>query len=244
MAKFLDTTGVSDALSKLIKNAEDKLYLISPYLQINNQLKLKIQDRIKFRIDLIIIYGKDEELKKENDWLFSEAGIKILFHKDLHAKCYFNEKEAIITSMNLYTFSQQNNVEMGIYVSKLEDKELYGEIAKEVESIKRGSEPPRTKNTEQKQINNINKHNVKKEEFHTGYCIRTGVKIPFSVEKPLSDSAYKQWSKYSDGDYPEKFCHFSGEHSNGETSFNKPILKKNWKKAKDAVITGKDDLPF
>ena len=35
-----------------------------------------------------------------------------------------------------------------------------------------------------------------------------------------------------DIDYLEKYCHFSGEPSNGETSFNKPILKKNWKKAK------------
>ena len=34
-------------------------------------------------------------------------------------------------------------------------------------------------------------------------------------------------------DLPEKFCHFSGEPSNGETSFNKPILHKNWKKAKE-----------
>ena len=45
--------------------------------------------------------------------------------------------------------------------------------------------------------------------------------------------AYKSWSKYSDTEYPEKFCHFSGEHSNGETSVSKPILKKNWKRAKE-----------
>lgn len=36
-----------------------------------------------------------------------------------------------------------------------------------------------------------------------------------------------------DPDYKEKYCHFSGEPSNGETSVNKPILKKNWKKAQN-----------
>ena len=67
-----------------------------------------------------------------------------------------------------------------------------------------------------------------------GYCIRTGAEIPFNVEKPLSYEAYKSWSKYSDKDYAEKYCHFSGEPSHGETSVSKPIMKKNWIKAKAA----------
>jgi hypothetical protein len=66
---------------------------------------------------------------------------------------------------------------------------------------------------------------------YTGYCIRTGVEIPFNVEKPLSNDAYKKWNKYGDPDYPEKYCHFTGEPSNGETSVNHPILKKNLRKA-------------
>lgn len=46
-------------------------------------------------------------------------------------------------------------------------------------------------------------------------------------------NAYKLWGKYRDPDYLEKFCHFSGESSDGKTSVSKPILKKNWKKAKE-----------
>lgn len=141
MAEFLDTQGVSYYLKKLINNANDKLYLISPYLQLNNQLKLSLEDRHKFSIDIIIIYGKVSDINpEESSWLQSMPGIKLLFHKDLHAKCYFNEKEAIITSMNLYMFSQQNNVEMGIYITKEKDEELYKQIATEVDRIKRGSE--------------------------------------------------------------------------------------------------------
>jgi len=141
MAEFLDTQGVSYYLKKLINNSDDKLYLISPYLQLNNQLKLSLEDRHKFSIDIIIIYGKVSDINPEDStWLQSMQGIKLLFHKDLHAKCYFNEKEAIITSMNLYMFSQQNNVEMGIYISKEKDEELYKQIANEVDRIKRGSE--------------------------------------------------------------------------------------------------------
>lgn len=240
MAEFLDTQGVSYYLKKLINNSNDKLFLISPYLQLNNQLKLSLEDRHKFTIDIIIIYGKVSDINPEDSsWLQSMPGIKLLFHKDLHAKCYFNEKEAIITSMNLYMFSQQNNVEMGIYISKEKDEELYKQLADEVDRIKRGSEH-RTisvQKVEGKKAESPKEQQVTKTETRnniaTGYCIRTGIEIPFNVEKPMSYEAFKSWSKYGDPDYAEKFCHFSGEPSNGETSVSKPILKKNWKKAKE-----------
>lgn len=42
--------------------------------------------------------------------------IRTSFYKDPDAKCCLNEKEAILTSMNLFEFSQvNNNNEMGIY---------------------------------------------------------------------------------------------------------------------------------
>lgn len=66
-----------------------------------------------------------------------------------------------------------------------------------------------------------------------GYCIRTGQQISFNLKKPYCPSAFNSWSKFSNKDYPEKFCHFSGESSDGATSFASPILKKNWKKAKE-----------
>ena len=243
MAEFLNTTGVSHYLTKLINNANDKLYLISPYLQLNNQLKLSLEDRHKFSIDIIIIYGKVSDINPDDSsWLQSMQGIKLLFHKDLHAKCYFNEKEAIITSMNLYMFSQQNNVEMGIYISKEKDEELYKQVATEVDRIKRGSEhrtisvqKVENKKVEPKKEQLTSKTEVKKGNTHqTGFCIRTGVSIPFNVEKPMSYEAFKSWNKYGDKDYPEKYCHFSGEASEGKTSVGKPILSKNWKKAKEA----------
>lgn len=42
--------------------------------------------------------------------------------------------------MNLYMFSQQNNVETGIYIWKEQDEDLYNETEIEVKGIKRGSE--------------------------------------------------------------------------------------------------------
>lgn len=52
------------------------------------------------------------------------VGIRTSLCKNLHAKCYLNENEAIITSMNLYEFSQMNNNEMGIHLTKSGNPEL------------------------------------------------------------------------------------------------------------------------
>lgn len=64
-----------------------------------------------------------------------------------------------------------------------------------------------------------------------GYCIRTGVEIPFNPKMPFSEDACKIWVKFKDEEYKENYCHYSGEPSNGETSFRRPILRKNWRKS-------------
>ncbi len=66
-----------------------------------------------------------------------------------------------------------------------------------------------------------------------GYCIRTGIAIPFNAKRPFCDNAFDSWSKFKNGDYVEKYCHYTGEASNSETSFNKPVMRKNWAKAKE-----------
>lgn len=78
---------------------------------------------------------------------------------------------------------------------------------------------------------NVNKQvPVKSESTAKGFCIRSGKQIALNHERPLSGDAYSVWSQYSDYDYPENYCHFTGEKSNGNTSVGMPILSKNWKK--------------
>lgn len=58
----------------------------------------------------------------------------------------------------------------------------------------------------------------------TGYCIRTGVEIPYNIERPLSNEAWKSWNRFKNFDYPEKYCHKTGRPSKGRTSMKKPVL--------------------
>lgn len=147
----------------------------------------------------------------------------------------------IVASLNLYEFSMANNKEMGILIDKndLTDTQLYEDAFKEVDYINEtsqrfelsASKQPSKKQKEHKTLKE--KTNSIQAKTQNGYCIRTGIEIPFNVEKPLSYEAYKVWNEFGDPNFPEKFCHFSGELSNGETSVSKPILKKNWEKAKE-----------
>jgi len=237
MATFLNTTGVSYRLEELIKNTKDKLILVSPYLKLNDRIKEHIKNLNVQKRDIRIIYRENKLHPDENNWLESQIGVRTSISKNLHAKCYLNESEAIITSMNLYEFSQANNNEMGIHITKEQDPELFEATNQETQRIITISEEIRV--TVQK-INpsGSEKPKVESRMFEKkllpktqGYCIRTREQIPFDPKRPLNAEAYKSWKKYGNADYPEKFCHSSGESSHGKTSVNNPIMRSNLNKA-------------
>jgi phosphatidylserine/phosphatidylglycerophosphate/cardiolipin synthase-like enzyme len=143
MAKFLTTSGITFHLEGLIKAAREKLILISPFLRINERIRQLIEDKDREKIDIRVVYGKNELQPEENNWLKSKASVRSSFCKHLHAKCFLNEAEALITSMNLYEFSQVNNEEMGVLVSKAEDPALYAAVIEEVMRLIRISDEVR-----------------------------------------------------------------------------------------------------
>ena len=99
MAKFLNTTGVSYHLEELIKGTKDRLILISPYMQFNDRIKEHISNLNIQKRDIRIVYRENKLQIEENNWLGNQIGVRTSICKNLHAKCYLNEYEAIITSM-------------------------------------------------------------------------------------------------------------------------------------------------
>jgi len=143
MAKFLGTTATNYHLEELIKEARERLIIISPYLKFNDRFKTLLEDKDRMKIDVRIIYGKSELAPQEINWLGSLESVRTSFRQNLHAKCYMNEQAVIITSMNLYEFSQLNNDEMGVYILRDEEPELYKEVYDEVQRLVRSSQQVR-----------------------------------------------------------------------------------------------------
>jgi len=143
MAKFLNTSATNYFLEELIKDAKDRLILISPFLKLNDRMKELLADKNRLKIDVRIVYGKSELQPEEINWLKELTYIRTSFCKNLHAKCYLNEELCIITSLNLYEFSQVNNNEMGVLIRRSDDAELYKDAYEEAQRIIRISDEVR-----------------------------------------------------------------------------------------------------
>ncbi len=140
MAKFLNTSATSYYLEELIKNAKERLILISPFLRLNDRIKELLEDKNRLKIDVRVVYGKNELQPQEISWLNALSYLRTSFCKNLHAKCYLNEEFCIITSLNLYEFSQVNNNEMGVLIRRTDDPDLYKEAYEEAQRIIRISD--------------------------------------------------------------------------------------------------------
>ena len=299
MSKFLQGHALNACVEAIIQEAQETLILVSPFIKLNHRyldgLKL-LKKRPECQIQ--ICFGKSEgKYHKSFDpealrFLTEMPNIKIVYDERLHAKFYANESRSLLTSMNLYDYSQDNNIEVGVesevgrikrsqldaeswhYFKEVIDqaavvfnrvpefkKGLMGltqsyvgsetqidkiEIPEDSEGKKRASEKRAEKKSVEaaQETNHLfpkKKKQKKREKSHEppeqnrmpqGFCIRTGQSIPFDVMRPLSGAAFNSWAQFGDGDYPEAFCHFTGEPSYGDTSFHRPILQKNWRKAK------------
>ncbi|MEO8149947.1 MAG: phospholipase D family protein [Bacteroidia bacterium] len=121
MAKFLKGNDLNAELEKIFEEAFEKIVLVSPYIKLHERyastLKAK-KDNPK--LEIIVVFGKNEgdmskSMKQEDFNFFKEfPNIQIRYEKRLHAKYYANDFTAILTSMNLYSYSQDNNIEAGV----------------------------------------------------------------------------------------------------------------------------------
>lgn len=241
MAKFINTRKAVAAIEDLIKDAEDKLVLISPYLKLSKDFKELLTYRNSKDKITTIIFGKQELNPNEMKFLEGLQFVILKYNQDLHAKCYVNDKQMIITSLNLYEFSMANNKEMGVLIdlSDENDKTLFEDAMKEIDYIDSTSERfkfntatvqenktetrPKKKNTPiSKSSNNGN-----------GHCIRCNKSIKLNPLVPYCKDCYKIWNKYGDEEYPEEYCHICGTEK--ETTMLKPTCYPCYKANKNKL---------
>lgn len=122
------TSSISGKIESIIKEAEEDLYLVSPYIQLEKSesdqwenIKKALNYAIKQGVDIYIIARQD---KKKAFPLFEKLKetygkqCKILLVSNLHAKLYYNGEDALITSMNMYFQSSKKNYEIGVQLNR------------------------------------------------------------------------------------------------------------------------------
>jgi hypothetical protein len=252
MAKFLDGAGVQSALTDIIKKTDEELCILSPYLKIPIQTKNYLKSIDEHHRPITIIYRSDFKLNDDDIAFFNSLNnLELLHCENLHAKCYINEKEGLITSMNLHEHSQTHNWEMGIGFSKHDDIEIYDEVIKEIGHIGSQTKPfmpvqnavaesktqykttPSAKHvrtvfkpTEAPNKGLITKI-LDKVTGEAAYCIRCGKGLPkFDLQKPYCDKCFASWSRYRNPKYKEKYCYGCGGMTTTKpATFEKPLCK-------------------
>src|SRR5690349_1416504 len=124
MAEFLTTSGTAHHVENIIIDAKGNLTLVSPYLKLSKTLFERLKDASARGVKIKIVYGKDELKPNEKNSL-AELKCDLFFFENLHAKCYYNDHKMVITSMNMYEFSEKTNREMGVLIDKQADPQLY-----------------------------------------------------------------------------------------------------------------------
>jgi hypothetical protein len=118
--ELIQPAEISGKIMTLIDKAEDYLVIVSPYNQITKWEKLRKRfEQAKERgvkIDWYIRKGEDKSYGEVRN-----LGITPIEVENLHCKIYLNEKNAIVTSMNLYFYS----IEIGYEVK---EKEKHAEL--------------------------------------------------------------------------------------------------------------------
>lgn len=143
MPQLLTTQQISSEIEIIIKGTKKELYIISPYQKLNPIFLERLQDANSKDVNIIFIYGKDKEKDKGSDGkqvlalkkLDGLDNVKVLYCENLHIKCYMNEDALIITSMNIYDFSEKNNRELGILLKREMHTKAYEDTLTEIESI-------------------------------------------------------------------------------------------------------------
>jgi phosphatidylserine/phosphatidylglycerophosphate/cardiolipin synthase-like enzyme len=238
-------------LHDLIKNAQGKLLLISPYLSINRQIQELLADKKIDAPGVRLIYGKEEKRRSEQiAFLKSLPHVSIGFREFLHAKCYLNEDVALMGSMNLYEFSQVNNDEMGILVRRATDPQLYADICTDAERIARVAKPVTHRElggeadtalpagtgrllapvrgataVRATPPERAPRKTVARDE---GFCIRCSEPIALDPDRPYCTPHYKVWAQWSDPDYEDPHCHGCGRTTGA--SMAKPLCRSCYKR--------------
>ena len=246
MARFLTTRGATSEIENLINTAESGVVLISPFIKISASLFQNLRAADQRGVRTMIVYGKSKLETGVEEQLRELKHVEVRFLENLHAKCYYNEHSMVITSLNLYDFSEQNNREMGILITRQDDAAVFVDAEEEAKRII-GLAAPWTVATQRKspvrvQARQQEKGTPKKSKSilgkpisdilsgvlgtDRGYCIGCRTRIDFDTHKP---SCFKCYWLLKRNQRKAKYCHECGREV--KATLNTPRCRSCFEKS-------------
>ena len=225
--RIIEINQVWNTVIKVIEDARDELVLVSPYNEYSVPLKEALGKAAETGVPIMAVCRQEQKEKEDAhfEWL-RRIGADVHLVSRLHAKIYYNESTAIVTSMNLLKSSATDSKEIGFVIN---DTGMRGQIreyvqrdliahsqhlapAREVAKPKPpAARPPKA---------------APKQAPARGWCIRCREEIAYNLKDPLCVECKQTWDIYKKSDFPEQYCHRCREQKKtadgGPLSFRRP----------------------
>lgn len=222
MIRILSTQDSASQIRDIISQASKIVVLISPFLDDNSDIFDYLEGlRAKsYSVPVFVITrtpAQTTSVKMQKKALKRLSSIKdcfVHYCPNLHAKCYFNETDMVITSLNMLSKSEQNNFELGIHINIYDfDGKPFRDAWQKVNEICRAAIPV------------MNQIDSSGNFVHTpikAFCINSGEPNEFQGETDPESNVtqkYIERSRYKDlkrtpevlsPDHPQYYCHLCG----------------------------------
>ncbi len=236
---------VSSAVLDLIREAKEYVVIVSPYNRfwghLKDDLHLAIQQR---KVRVVAFYRSGEDVG-DIPWLVNE-GATAYAVPYLHAKLYLSESSVLLTSMNLTR--GEYSLEVGVQVDEPGATELRNYAKQRLMGLgtkfdpataaaqtppirehREPREPSRESPTRDRVIRTRDSVMGKIKGTITtiranvvgGKCVRCNAPISFNTARPLCEEHFKEWDRFKNPNYVERYCHKCGR--DWQTTFAKPL---------------------
>ncbi|MFB6317286.1 phosphatidylserine/phosphatidylglycerophosphate/cardiolipin synthase family protein [Saccharicrinis sp. FJH54] len=199
---------VKTELNDIINSARRSLIIVSPFIAPGDVVTESIISQARRGVKILFIVNENQLKSYDAYRLFKRlnaVGGEMWCHPRLHAKIYMNEKNLLVTSLNLLTSSFDNSIEAGV---KLNDKYYRSHIRNYIEQDLLKSDL-------------IESVSFDSFDIKYGFCIRTRKTINLNPDKPIQYSEYLSSGRQVNG----KYCHICGNEA--ETSVDQPFCKEH-----------------
>lgn len=223
-----------NAVLEVIEDASDELVLVSPYNDYSIPLREALEKAAEAGVPIVAVCREEQKKKEEThlEWL-RRLGADVHLVSRLHAKIYYNESTAIVTSMNLLKSSATDSKEIGFIVndSSIRDQ-IRQYVQKNLVAHSKRLSPARDTSKPKTPAARPPKAEPKQTPL-PGWCIRCREEIPYDRKEPLCPKCFRNWNRFKDPDYVEKHCHRCGKE--WKTSFAKPLCTSCYKAGASAT---------
>lgn len=230
MARFLTTKGSLYEIENVIQRARRRLTVITPFVQVSDDFARRLRDADENDVEIRLVCRVGSLAEKQKEALGEYRNLSVYDDPKLHAKCFVNDDGLVLTSLNFYEASEQNN-EMGVYLDAKTDRAAYEEAVREAESIVRaagppvglGSRAPKSKRSEKRGAGNFIARGRKAgAPPKGGHCIRCGTGTDYDPAKPYCARCFRQWLRFKNPTYADDRCHGCGAEDAKAFSLEKP----------------------